>query len=284
MPTYLELEQSPESAEPVELFKFIYGNEIYAYSSGVDEVVHDGVTYLPAPMQHNGTQVHTEMIRNMLDITTDKNNTLAVLFIPGSPTTPISVSVFRKHNTSDGFITVYRGRITKCSFNGFEATLTAEPIATSLKRAGLRRVYETTCTHGIYDKRCGVLKQNYAQAYTVTFLDRRKLFLINSAISVPHGYYVGGILSFDGIEHMIAEHREPKSAEITKYSIGGVARHVLVLSRHIVQEGNVTEIVAYPGCDLTTTLCRERFNNLPNHGGFPYLPTTNPFVGDSVQW
>jgi hypothetical protein len=153
-----------------------------------------------------------------------------------------------------------------------------------LKRAGLRRVYESTCTHSIYDNRCKVLKQNFAEAYTVSFLDQRKLFLINSAISVPFGYYSGGILSFDGVEHMVAEHRELKSSEATKYNIIGVARHVLVLSRHVVADSNITEIVAYPGCDLTTTLCRERFNNLDNYGGFPYLPTVNPFVGDSVQW
>ena len=37
----------------------------------------------------------------------------------------------------------------------------------------------------------------------------------------------------------------------------------------------------YPGCSHNTTDCDTVFDNLDNYGGFPYLPSENPF-GNSV--
>jgi hypothetical protein len=36
-------------------------------------------------------------------------------------------------------------------------------------------------------------------------------------------------------------------------------------------------VTLYPGCDRSLAMCDERFNNAVNHGGFPWLPNSNPF-------
>lgn len=38
----------------------------------------------------------------------------------------------------------------------------------------------------------------------------------------------------------------------------------------------------YAGCDHSTTVCKNRFDNLANYGGFPWIPGKNPFTGDAI--
>jgi hypothetical protein len=41
-------------------------------------------------------------------------------------------------------------------------------------------------------------------------------------------------------------------------------------------------VTLYPGCDHTTTTCDGKFSNLNNYGGFPHIPTKNPFGGSPI--
>jgi len=38
----------------------------------------------------------------------------------------------------------------------------------------------------------------------------------------------------------------------------------------------------YPGCDRVRATCESKFDNLDNFGGFPWIPTKNPFGGSSI--
>ena len=38
-----------------------------------------------------------------------------------------------------------------------------------------------------------------------------------------------------------------------------------------------TEVLLTVGCDHSTATCAARFNNLDNYGGFPAIPSKNPF-------
>lgn len=40
-------------------------------------------------------------------------------------------------------------------------------------------------------------------------------------------------------------------------------------------EGDVVSL--YPGCDRSPTICDEKFDNLDNFGGFPFMPGESPF-------
>ncbi|WP_269915579.1 phage BR0599 family protein [Acinetobacter sp. HY1485] len=44
--------------------------------------------------------------------------------------------------------------------------------------------------------------------------------------------------------------------------------------------GDVVSI--YPGCDKLNTTCTDKFNNILNFGGFPFMPSSNPFVGTII--
>ncbi|MBQ3675664.1 MAG: phage BR0599 family protein, partial [Campylobacter sp.] len=35
-------------------------------------------------------------------------------------------------------------------------------------------------------------------------------------------------------------------------------------------------VYVYAGCDKTIKMCRDKFNNSINYGGFPFVPSKNP--------
>lgn len=42
-----------------------------------------------------------------------------------------------------------------------------------------------------------------------------------------------------------------------------------------IEVGSGVQLTA--GCDHSTSTCQSRFDNLDNYGGFPFIPTKNPF-------
>lgn len=41
-------------------------------------------------------------------------------------------------------------------------------------------------------------------------------------------------------------------------------------------------VMLYPGCDHTLVTCEAKFANSANFGGFPFIPTKNPFGGSPI--
>jgi hypothetical protein len=41
-------------------------------------------------------------------------------------------------------------------------------------------------------------------------------------------------------------------------------------------------VTLWPGCSRTVNHCQNKFSNLANYGGLPYLPAKNPFSGDAL--
>lgn len=102
--------------------------------------------------------------------------------------------------------------------------------------------------------------------------EARTVFRIANATAIPDGWFRGGILVTEtGIRRFILDHIGDTIILIKP--IPGFAE----LSEEVPQN-----VILYPGCDRTTKMCREKFDNLPNHGGFPFMPSRNPFNGSSI--
>ena len=42
------------------------------------------------------------------------------------------------------------------------------------------------------------------------------------------------------------------------------------------------DVIAYAGCDKLNSTCHTKFNNIVNFGGFPFIPSDNPFTGTII--
>lgn len=184
--------ENGKELDPVEIYEFTYGEGrkiVIRYTSSSVPVVFSvaeqagfavmlseagsPITFPPETLKHGEVEMSGEINRSVIQINTTKNNTVADLFLSGTPSFPINVKIWRLDSNSSisvsGRLAIFQGRVTGCAFSGFEATLNCEPIYTQIKKAGLRRVYEASCSHSLYDPAtCKLSKDSGAALFTAT--------------------------------------------------------------------------------------------------------------------
>lgn len=264
--SYLAIEQSQHDGQPQELYRFVSGTQRWLYTSGQEAVEYQSETYMPATISRSDIEQSNEIARLGLEIRMPRDLPLVSLFLAASPDGVVSVTLYRRHVGDAEFITYWKGRITGARLSGAEATLKCEPIASSLKRAGLRARYQLLCRHVLYSSGCGALKESFRVDGTVAAVSGIAVQVV-AAASKPDGYFVGGMFATTtaGVRMIV-----------------GHAGINLTLSAPMVGLKAGDTVQLYAGCDHTMAHCKDRFANLDNFGGFPFIPVKNPFTGDAI--
>jgi hypothetical protein len=272
--------------EPVELFVFNYAGQQYRFTSSDIAVTKDSLVYTAVPIKRTELEVSNDIARTTININIDKNNPIAQIFVQGSLTMPMFVDVYSAHVFDDGsmeFTVMYTGRVTTCDLSGVEAKLNCEPIFTGLKRMGLRRVYETTCSHKHYDTNTCWFGRADLNAFSQTVSgvsqhNSKTLYVPNpTGNAAIDRYYSGGIVEFGIFKFFIQDH-----SVISEIS-GRVA--VIRFYRHVAPSVIIpASVTMRPGCDHKLSTCNSMFNNVKNFSGFPYVPDKNPFKDSNVPF
>jgi uncharacterized phage protein (TIGR02218 family) len=176
------------------------------------------------------------------------------------------LTIYRGHSTKSKELRInWRGRIVGSKAQKDTMELVAENVTTQLLRLGLRAKYQKTCRHVLYGKGCGLNIANWQTNATITAINALTL-TVPQAVSFPPNYFQGGIMTVGESNGFIVSH------------IGDA----LKLNSPVqgLEVGMAIKIA--PGCDLGITTCRIKFNNLLNHGGFPFIPNKSPFGGANV--
>lgn len=278
--TYADYATSRASGGPVQLFRFVYGeldSEVLAYTSHTEEVTvdHGGsvgeVTYLPRPVSRdnivsNGT-LDKSSVRLSLDVGTD----LAELFRIYPPSRVVSLFIYEGHieDPDEEFIVIWAGRIITAARQGSELQLSGEPIATQMRRPGLRRHYQYGCPHSLYGAQCGASKAAATVSATVDSISGNQVTLVSGwEGAFAQGKFVRGTLEWTPYG---------KSAEVR--SIIRQAGDILTLSGNPtdLEAGDAVDVVL--GCNhqafAPTGDCQALHNNIVNFGGMPWIPTEN---------
>jgi uncharacterized phage protein (TIGR02218 family) len=265
--SYAAQENSIASGHPVELYRFALGTNRWTFTSGQTAVVYQSETYEPVPIRRSGIEQGNEINRASLEITLPRDNILVDQFIASPPDGVMSVTIYRYHvtDTANETIVLWKGRVGVARLSGSDLILKCEPIATSLKRPGLRARYQLLCRHPLYSAGCGVAKASFVTSGTVASISGTTV-QVDDAASKPDGYFVAGMLATNKGQRMIIGH---SGANIT-----------LIAPMPSLAVGDSVQL--YAGCDHSTATCLNRFNNLANFGGFPYIPQKNPFSGDPI--
>lgn len=266
--SYQGIESSTASGRPVELYEFALGAKRWRFTSGQEAVSYFSQTYAPAALQRGGIEQGTELNRAGLSIRVFRDNPVAALFVAQPPDGIVSVTILRRHLTDPAqeWITLWKGRVVGCRFSGSTAELSCEPVATSLKRTGLRARYSLLCRHPLYSAGCGASKESVRVDGTVAAVAGASV-QVAAAGSRPDGYFVAGMLATNDGARMIVGH----------------AGATLTLSAPFPGLVVGMTVRLYPGCQKTTADCAGKFSNIVNFGGFPAIPAKNPFSGDAVM-
>lgn len=265
---YTTYENSVDDGAPYELFEFRQGSNFWRYTSSANDVVKSNETFSAEYIKRDEVRQVDDIAKGGLKVTLSRTNEFASSFLGNAPEGVTTLTIWRAHFTDGAseYVAYWKGRLLKTSASGSEITLDCESIFSSLKRPGLRARYERSCRHSLYNARCTLSMSSFQLVAYVSGADGIDLVIADASAQVD-GYYTGGVVMDDNGSYRL----------ITKH----VGTAIRINRRFAASPGN-TNVTLYPGCDKAKATCISKFNNLPNFGGFPFIPTINPFGGSSI--
>ena len=268
--SYDLIEASAASRRPVELYTFRRDLQSWRYTSADREIVHDSLTYAPAAMSRGAIESTAETARQALRITAPHDLPVLQPFKTSPPSGAVTFTLAEYHEGDGEAAVLWSGRIASVSWSASTATINLEPVYSSIRRAGLRRMFQRQCPHVLYGTACGVNREVHRITGTVDAITGNDISVPIAAVR-PDGDLDGGIIEWDDASG-IADRRFVLAHAGAALTIGGGAGALAV--------GQSVRL--YPGCDHTPTACDSKFFNIANYGGMPFIPSKNPFGGDPV--
>jgi uncharacterized phage protein (TIGR02218 family) len=263
--SFTAYEQSDYDGMPVELYRFSMGANLWLYTSADRVIPKLTEEYQPVYITRSRLTNTGDYRKATVDITVGGDNPLALIYRSGWLSGTVMLTVFRHHYGDVDFTVIWKGRVINCKWQGSTAELTSESASTMLSQASLRRHYQVGCPHALYGSACGINEASYKVSGTLSVVTAT-LLTVPGISAYGNGYFTGGMLQCNNELRMIVAHS------------GDTVTIVDSIASAIV--GNT--VYLWPGCARTMDSCLNKFNNLDNYGGLPFLPSKNPFSGDAL--
>lgn len=279
--TFSPIETSRRKGEPVTLYLFIYGGDegdsptplYYGYTDAEQAITYDGFTYSPVPVARDAIASTGNLDKVALTVRFPRDIEFAEDFRVYPPT-QITTLIIRQGHLSDAdsppeFLVCWTGRVLSLGREADQCVVTGEPIASSLRRPGLRRHYQIGCPHALYSQGTGMCNASKAAGTVVGTVAS----ISGTTVTLNAGW--NGIL--DPSKFVTGQ------IEWTNTSGQMEIRRILWISGNTLALGGVLrDLVATMainvilGCNHQTNDCQFVHNNILNFGGFPWIPSKNP--------
>lgn len=239
----------------------------------------NSVVWTASPVTHTRFRITSSIGRAETMFVFPQSNTFARGYLTDLSYGDNTVTVYRefKNQSPEARVVKFRGRVigTKPMFT--RLTLLAENRFTEARRKALHPVMQHPCRHALYHTSqngfgCRLSISAFQTAGTLSDLTGN-VATVSGAASQANGYYSGGVLEWNGKFQLITAHTGDYLTLLGP--LDGLAAA-------LVSAGSAgVSVDIAPGCDRTRATCSTRFNNLDNHGGFPWMDET-PFDGKTL--
>ena len=137
----------------VELYEFSFYTTVWRYTSGDANRIVGGHLYEVLPGLSRGDVKRSgDASKTEHKVTCPAGVGPALLFATGTPDGVLRLQIIRIDG--DGTSVVWKGRVVGCEFGGSVATLSCEPVFTTVKTPGLSRMFTPSCPHDFCDAHC----------------------------------------------------------------------------------------------------------------------------------
>lgn len=260
-------------ATQTELYKFSEQGsaDVWLYTSGDEVVEYGGDEYTPVSIGRSEIETRNEMARANLDVQMSLTNPAGIRWLSDNGEKIVSLTIFERDKAGT-FTVSWKGRLAGIVPGMDNIILKMESIFTSLRRPGLRARYQRSCRHALYGRGCWVDPEAFAVVGGMTAL-ALNIATVPEAAAFASGYFSGGMLRApDGVLSYITNHAgDMIFLQRAAYSLITAA-----------EVGFPVAVTLYPGCPHNRDACNTKFNNLPNYGGFDFIPQKNPMGGSSI--
>lgn len=268
--TYDASETGAQTGKPIELYEFRVGTAYYRYTSADADIVFQTKTYEARAMQRSAFEATSEVARSALNITCERTLPLLDLFRFAPPGEVVMLTVYRKHRDDSEYVVAWMGRVLNVTWRGVDAVVSCESVHTSIRRPGLRRMYQKSCPHVLYSAPCGVNAATSKVSKSVSSVSGLNVTLADMG-AYADGHFAGGYVEW-----------EQSPGVFERRAITAQVGAVVSINFQLVGLTAGNTLTVYPGCDHTISTCNSKFANSANYGGMPYIPSKNPFDGSPV--
>jgi hypothetical protein len=259
--------------QPRELYSFNSNSSgTYSVTSADEAQIYLGVTYTPITIGRNQISQDQELGKANINVTFDLDNVFANGWLTSQSDDVLTLTIFSIDIESQAVSVMWKGRLTSVKPDLSSITMVFESIFTSLRNAGLRAKFQLSCRFPLYGRGCYLNKSKFVYAVNVVAVSGNTVTLQNVPATPKGTTFIGGLLQFpDGTMRYIL------SYDLDLFTL---IRNSVSLN-NLVANGPVSCLLYY-GCNRSLEMCNDVFNNTDNFGGFPFIPTTNPFGGASI--
>lgn len=231
------------------------------YTAGTEQ-------YVATTIQRSTIEAKNEINKQNVDISLQIDHTLAQKWLTENSETLVTATIFEV--TDAGTEVAWKGRMASIKPSTADIAFTFESIFTSMRRPGVRQKFLRTCRFSLYRRGCNLNKDDFAVSGVPTAVSGLQV-TVTAAASYADGYFNGGMLAAaDGSLRYITFH---SGSTLTLFRRSIPLETAFALG--------ATTVTLYPGCDRARMTCILKFSNLPNYGGFDWIPVTNPFGGST---
>ena len=281
--TYNSIDISVDTARPLMLLEFADDFGTYwRYNTGVTDIGFQSNTFTSERAKISEPELSVNAFRNTITIQLSRGNALGLEFISGPLESKVTVTAYRLFDVDSGgpqFIFYWFGIVQAVSFDKeARPTFVCEPRTSTVQRVGNRRVCQVMCDLGLYSTGLGSCNVNPESFKIIGTTHTIVNDLILSSIQFgdqPTDWLRGGEIVSGNSRRLILDHQS------------GSGDGSITISRALrdpeLDSGDNVVFTAYAGCNHTAAICLSKFNNKVNYGGQEFLPTKNPFMGDSLM-
>lgn len=163
-------------------------------------------------------------------------------------------------DTSAGSVTLFSGRVATVDVTRSKATITVKAWTELLNAQMPRNLIQPSCVHTLYDGGCKLIKAAFGVASVVA--DGSSQSQLLCALAQVSGYFDLGTIGFtSGANNGLTR-------SVKSYTVGVINLSFPLPSAPAPGDA----FTVFPGCDKTQATCTNKFNNLVNFRGFPYVP------------
>ena len=188
------------------------------------------------------------------------------LFVDGWFTPPGWLLAGQAIGAPTGVVWLFSGVVTEVITGGLTAQIKIDSHLYTLDRKIPRNLYQHLCNHVLYGPGCGLNGASYAvaghaQAGSIIFQ------IVTNLTGYAAGYFSLGKLQFTS-----GTLQGTWSGIQSQAGAGSQAVAFTLTTPLLAPPAPGDAFTAWPGCDRALSTCRNKFNNVLNFRGFPFIP------------